>query len=150
MSIYKAPDSIENIDREKESIFLAGSIEMDRAINWQAKCEEFLGQRFNVFNPRRAAWDSSWEQTMENEQFRAQVDWELEALEKADHIIMFFAAMTKSPISLLEFGLYAQSGKMQVVCEDGFWRKGNVDIVCHKYGIKQHLSLDYLLKNSFK
>ena len=60
-------------------------------------------------------------------------------------VIMFFAASTKSPISLLEFGLYAQSGKMKVVCEDNFWRKGNVDVVCERYQVKQYKNLNELL-----
>lgn len=59
---------------------------------------------------------------------------------------MFFANNTKSPISLLELGLFAHSGKMKVVVEKGFWRKGNIDIVCERYGIEQYDSLDILLE----
>jgi hypothetical protein len=29
-----------------------------------------------------------------------------------------------------------------VVCPLGFWRKGNVDIVCEKYDIEQFVTLD--------
>jgi hypothetical protein len=75
------------------------------------------------------------------------VNWELNALEQADVVIMFFAANTKSPISLLEFGLHAQSKKMLVVCENGFWRKGNVDVVCQRYNIQQYENLNELLIN---
>lgn len=81
------------------------------------------------------------------------MEWELNALEKADYIIMFFGKDSKSPISLLEMGLYAKSGKLLVICPDGFWRKGNVDITAEKYGVKQFDSienvLDYL-KNNLK
>jgi hypothetical protein len=148
--IYKAPLSIEDRDLEKPSVFLAGSIEMDQAIDWQKQCEKALYPTFNVFNPRREQWDSTWTQTMDNPYFREQVEWELEALEEADHILLFFAEGTKSPISLLEFGLYAESGKLLVVCEEGFWRKGNVDIICHRYSIQQYQTLaqaiDHLLE----
>jgi hypothetical protein len=48
---------------------------------------------------------------------------------------MYFDPNTKSPISLLELGLFAQSKKLIVCCPRGFWRKGNVDITCDRYGI---------------
>ena len=89
-----------------------------------------------VYNPRRDDWDSSWEQTIDNPNFVEQVMWELTALKRSDYIIMYFDPDTKSPISLLELGIYAHSNKLIVVCPDGFWRKGNVDIVCREYGIR--------------
>jgi hypothetical protein len=48
---------------------------------------------------------------------------------------MYFSPETKSPISLLELGLHAESSRMVVCCPPGFWRKGNVDIVCTRYNI---------------
>jgi hypothetical protein len=145
MPTYKAPQNINQRDMSLPSVFLAGSIEMDKAIHWQSDCEKALGENYNVFNPRRECWDSSWKQESSNPQFNEQVSWELNALEEADIVIMFFDAKTKSPISLLEFGLYAQSKKIRVVCEDGFWRKGNVDIVCQRYKVKQYKNLQELL-----
>ena len=56
--------------------------------------------------------------------------------------MMYFDPSTKSPISLLELGLFARTGKTIVVCPDGFWRKGNVDIVCERYGVKVAHSLE--------
>lgn len=50
---------------------------------------------------------------------------------------MYFGKDSKSPISLLEMGLYARTGKLLIVCPEGFWRKGNVDITAEKYGVKQ-------------
>jgi hypothetical protein len=73
------------------------------------------------------------------------VNWELNGLDKADYILMYFSPETKSPISLLELGLYAASGKLIVCCPEGFWRKGNVDIVCEKYGIQTVDTLDELI-----
>ena len=144
--IYKAPEEIP-LQIDSKTIFLAGSIEMDKAVDWQKKCEELLQDQFVVFNPRRNEWDSSWSQTIENVYFKEQVNWELEALEKADIIIMYFAENTMSPISLLEFGLYAQSNKMKVVVEENFWRKGNIDIVCERYSVQQFKTLDELIQN---
>jgi len=144
--IYKAPEEI-LLQIDLKTVFLAGSIEMDKAVNWQKKCEELLQDQFVIFNPRREEWDSSWSQTIENDNFREQVNWELAALEKADVIIMYFAENTMSPISLLEFGLYAQSNKMKVVVDENFWRKGNIDIVCERYSIEQFKTLEELIQN---
>ncbi len=145
MPIFKAPQDISKKDISKPSIFLAGSIDMDKAVNWQKYCEDRLDNAFNVFNPRRESWNSDWKQEIENEKFREQVEWELNALEEADDIILFFAANTKSPISLLEFGLFAKSRKLKVVCENGFWRKGNVDVVCEMYGVERYDNLNAVI-----
>lgn len=137
----KAPNTI------KKYVFLAGSIEMGMADNWQEKVAKGLGDDWIILNPRRDDWDTSWEQTKTNPQFREQVLWELEAQERADKIVMYFSPGTKSPISLLELGLFARSGKMVVICPDGFWRKGNVDIVCEKYGVLQFSTLELMISS---
>src|ERR1700761_2759886 len=101
--IFLPPSNIAKRKRNKKSIFLAGSIEMGKAENWQAKVGNFLvSKNFNVFNPRREDWDSSWVQTYKNPHFAQQVRWELNALDKADYIIMYLDPNTISPISLLE------------------------------------------------
>jgi hypothetical protein len=51
------------------------------------------------------------------------VEWELEAQERADVIAMFFASETRAPITLLELGLFAGSGRLVVCCPEGFWRR---------------------------
>ena len=128
------------------SIFLAGSIEMGLAEDWQSMIEKELdGHNLTIYNPRRDSWDSSWVQSIHNEEFREQVEWVLDHLDKSDVIVMYFDENTKSPISLLELGLYASSGKMIVYCPEGFWRKGNVDIVAQRYDITQVNSFNELL-----
>lgn len=136
MSNYKAPQNFAKRNRERKSVFLAGSIEMGKAENWQEEATNtFNLSGWDVLNPRRDDWDSSWAQDFENPQFYQQVNWELNALEHADLIVMYFDPNTKSPISLLELGLFARSNKLKVICPEGFWRKGNVDIVCNYYNI---------------
>lgn len=145
MSIYKAPENYALRDRKRKSVFLAGSIEMGRAEDWQTEVTNYFHKNgWDVLNPRRDDWDSSWEQKFENSQFYQQVNWELHALEHADLIVMYFAPNTKSPISLLELGLYVRSKKIMVVCPDGFWRKGNVEVVCNYYNIPLYNNLDTL------
>ncbi len=120
------------------SIFLAGSIEMGRATDWQSQVEQAVAHcPLTVLNPRRDAWDASWAQDLSNSQFVGQVEWELAAQERADRILMYFAPETQAPITLLELGLFARSGKLVVCCPPGYWRKGNVDVVCARYGVPQ-------------
>ena len=130
-----------------KKIFLAGSIEMGKAENWQEKIVNTFNKSCLFFNPRRDDWDSSWEQKIENVQFNEQVTWELNALDSSDIIVMYFDPNTKSPISLLELGLYAASGKMIVCCPEGFWRKGNVDIVCKRYKVPTVETIEDLISN---
>jgi len=112
---------------------------MGSAEDWQAKSEIALEDLAHalILNPRRDDWDSSWEQSIGSPQFREQVEWELDGMDRADVIAFYFAPKTKAPITLLELGLHASGGKLVVLCPEDYWRKGNVDIVCQRYGIEQ-------------
>ncbi|MCH2042580.1 MAG: nucleoside 2-deoxyribosyltransferase domain-containing protein [Saprospiraceae bacterium] len=133
----KPPQSLKDLPKWP-SIFLAGSIEMGKAEDWQAYIgNNLFSHDIIILNPRREHWDSSWKQSIDNPVFKEQVDWELDALGQADLIFFYFAPKTKSPISLLELGLFANSTKVIVCCPNGFWRKGNVDIVCQRHHIPQ-------------
>lgn len=141
--VFKPPTNIAKRDIKRKYCFLAGSIEQGKADDWQTDMGEFLvSQGWGAFNPRRDNWDSSWSQEFENAVFNQQVSWELDALEKADIIMLYFDPSTQSPISILEFGLYAKSGKLYVIIPEGFWRKGNIDITCHKYNVPIFHSID--------
>lgn len=141
---FKPPKEIE-LKAGYKSVFLAGSIEMGAAEDWQKELIEILkDEKMQFFNPRRDDWDSSWKQTKSDPQFRGQVEWELNALEKSDVVAMYLDPKTKSPISLLELGLYARTNKLIVCCPSGFYRKGNVDVTCEKYDVKQVGSLKTL------
>ncbi|MFK7814255.1 MAG: nucleoside 2-deoxyribosyltransferase domain-containing protein [Maribacter sp.] len=144
MKVITAPEKL--ILENSYSVFLAGSIEGDTAQKWQdIVIETFKHTAVTLVNPRRASWDASWKQDINNPVFKEQVSWELSALEKVDLIIMYFDKSTKSPISLLELGLFAKSGKLIVCCPEGFWRKGNVDIVCERYDVLQVKNLEGLI-----
>ena len=79
-----------------------------------------------------------------------QVNWELSHLEESDFIIMNILGTSKSPISLLELGLFAHSKKISVVCDSTFYRYDNVSITCKRYGIPLYKTLDELLANEIK
>lgn len=136
-----------NLDSKYVNVFLAGSIEMGAAENWQERVVEALADEpIRFLNPRRDDWDSSWTQSIDNPEFLRQVLWELNNLDGADIIVAYIDPKTLSPITLLEIGLHARGGKLIVYCPDGFWRKGNIDIVCKNYDIKQVDTFDELIK----
>jgi len=122
-------------------VFLAGSIEMGKVIDWQTEVSDRLKSLselrgfITIFNPRRDSWDESWEQSENNPEFRNQVNWELNKLQESDIIFLNFVEDTMSPISLLELGHFASSGKLIVHAPKGFYRRGNVEIVCSRMGI---------------
>lgn len=128
------------------SVFLAGSIEMGAAADWQAEVIAALADLdLAILNPRRPAWDSSWRQSIDNPPFREQVEWELHGLETATIVAMYFAPTTRAPVTLLELGLVARSGRAVVCCPDGYWRKGNLEVVCARYGLPLLATLDELI-----
>lgn len=144
-TLRKPPAPLEG-PLETKGVFLAGSIEMGQAKDWQEQVYLALQETdIWLLNPRREEWDASWEQSITNPIFREQVEWELDALARCAMIAMYFVPGTQSPISLLELGLFARSQKLVVCCPDGYWRKGNVDVVCARYGIPQVPSLEALI-----
>ena len=120
---------------------------MDTASHWQDEVIRNLRHYSGtLLNPRRKEWDTSWIQTIENPHFREQVNWELSGIEMSDQVVFYFDPATKSPITLLELGLAFGLGKrMHIACPDGFWKKGNVDIIASGYSLFVHTSLAALI-----
>lgn len=143
MKLITSPEPLP-AERLGVSVFLAGSIEQDKAVDWQKVAIQRFGSLPGViFNPRRVAWDSSWGE--DDPRFIEQVRWEFQAMKQADIIVMHFEPATLSPITLLELGRYSESGKLYVSCPPGFWRRGNVKFVCNDAGIHMHESLHEML-----
>jgi len=127
-------DFSEKLDRP--TVFLAGAIDMGEAEDWQAKLAKALEDvDCTILNPRRLDWDKTWKQEMSFGPFREQVEWELSGLDAVDVVAVGLPAGSKAPISLMELGLHARNGSAVVWCPEGYWRKGNVDIVCARYGV---------------
>jgi hypothetical protein len=139
MKIFKAPTKA-TVDASETSVFLAGSIDMGSAENWQTRLENDLKEEEDLvlLNPRRDDWDSTWVQDpTPGTQFHEQVSWELDHLDLADLVVVYFADSSMSPITLLEFGLLASNYEKDVIvyCTDKFYRYGNVQIVADRYHI---------------
>lgn len=147
--IIKAPNKIITTASQPYTLFLAGSIEQGTAENWQDRvCNtpNAIHPEFNIINPRRDEWDSTWEQSYDNIHFRDQVIWEQNALKMADMVLFYFDPNSKSPITLLEFGQCIEMNKkMLVVCSPDFWRYGNIEVMCHLNQIPLYHSLDEIL-----
>lgn len=145
MQLIKAPEALE-LNPHQHNLFLAGSIEMGQAEDWQTQIAQALQDLpVTLLNPRRDTWEPDWPQTMEFAPFKEQVEWELAAQAAADLIVFYFSPNTQSPISLLELGLAAGRKWAVVCCPPGFWRKGNVDMICVHYQIPQMDDLDELI-----
>jgi hypothetical protein len=141
--MMKAPQPVGFSDAQHPIVFAAGSIEMGRAEMWQERLFKDLEKWPGLFlNPRRDDWDSTWRQSIEDDRFRGQVEWELSGLECADVVPMYFAPETKAPITLLEFGLTARRAKLVVCCPKDFYRRGNIEVVSASYGIPLFESWD--------
>lgn len=149
--IVKAP----NKDRPEDNftIFLAGSIDMGKAENWQERVEKALEgyHDITIYNPRRDDWDSSWVQDISNPQFNEQVTWELDHLEKADLVVFYFDPNGQAPITLLELGLYGPCRTDTIVCcPEGYWRRGNVQMVCDRFHMHLVDNIDEFIDSIFK
>lgn len=126
------------LQHDRARIFLGGSIDMGAAPDWQKELIAKLhSENVLILNPRRPDWNPEWKPDADEPEFHRQVQWELAALESADVIVLYLSPGSQSPISLMEMGLYARSGKLVVLCPPGFWRKGNVDITAEFYGVER-------------
>jgi len=146
--IAKAPNPY---PAEGFKVFLGGVIDMGEGEPWHETVIKALeGYNIVLVSPKRDDWDASWEQSLENDKFVEQVEWELKAQESADLRLYVFASSSeeakksKAPITLMELGLHA-SDKTVVCCPEGYYRKGNVDVVCRWFEIPVYELLDDLL-----
>ena len=123
--------------KHKKRIFLAGYTKRVGGTAWRETLISALSQcSVTIFDPYRSDWDSSWVEDMSYPPFREQVNWELDMQEIADLVVVCFHPDTPAPISLLELGLCAPKQKALVVCPPGYWKRGNVQAVCQRFGIE--------------
>ena len=127
-------------------MFLAGTIDQGHA-TWQESVVNSLSNLpITILNPHRPNWDSTWTEDISYEPLREQITWELDMLEATDVIAMYMDPDKPAPVSLLELGLFARSGKMIVACPAGFYKRGNVQVVCQRFGVELVNSLEGLVE----
>ena len=121
--------------KERIKIFLAGTIDDGHSNDWQGEllaATKDLQKEVEFYNPRRY----DFPEHPKKEDVVKQIRWEQEHLDKADFILMVLLEGSKSPISLLELGLYAHyQNKIAVCCPESFYRYTNVEETCRKYGL---------------
>ncbi|KAK4643833.1 hypothetical protein QC761_404720 [Podospora bellae-mahoneyi] len=120
----------------KKTVFLAGTTTRTDGPEWRDTLFHSIAHLpITVFNPLRPDWDSSWKEDIDFAPFREQVEWEFDRLNQADLVVVYFGPQTDAPISLLEFGLFARSGKLIVCCHKDYRKRGNIEIVSQKLGL---------------
>lgn len=132
--------------KNKWTTFLVGTIETENSEDWRKKYVEEMKDIANnitdcknieenynsetdvivIYNPKR---------NTPTEDIDTQINWELDALENVDNIYVNFEKDSKSPISLLELGLFARTEKICVTCPKEFYKYDNVRVVCERYNI---------------
>ena len=118
------------------NIFLGGTIDNGDSFDWNSELIKELNEvdtthPIMIYNPRRIEWNKD----ADKDELRKQIDWELYHLERADIIVMNILPNSKSPISLMELGLFAKEKKMIVFCGEKFYRYENVRMTCERYGV---------------
>jgi hypothetical protein len=133
--IIRAPDR--QPFKYAHSIFLAGSTARTDEPDWRETLKAALAHLpVTIIDPVRTDWDSSWREDISFPPFREQTEWELDLQDQADIVVFFFHPRTPAPVSMLELGLCARSGRAVVGCPPGYWKKGNVDTVATRLGLK--------------
>lgn len=128
--IYTAIDKLPSKKKGYKYCFLAGSIDHSEPNSWRTILYKKAPETIHFFDPTRKDHNA-----LDDEAMRQQIYWELDALELSDKIILNFLPQAKSPISLVEMGLYAKSGKLVVVCPDEFYQKRYVKALCSRYSV---------------
>jgi len=155
------PETTFPFSRLTPSVFLAGSIEQGTARDWQVEAAKQYREyhRLNdlgltILSPRRANWDANLRQSIDEPVFNQQVTFELQNIEVVDAVLMWFEPGTLSPITLAEHGFLCgqnSQGAMNrliVGCPDGFWRKGNVEMMCDRYNVPLFDNLEEAVERS--
>ena len=117
------------------TIFLSGTT----TIRWRDTLTSHLSslnRPLTIIDPLRPDWDSSWRPHISFAPFHEQVNWELDMMEAADIIFIYLHPGTESPVTMLEFGLWAKNGKVVVCCPEGYLRYGNVQVLCERFGVQ--------------
>lgn len=140
MNYIEAPNYPEVFTKRDTNIFLAGSI--SGCWDWQTYVRLYLRDnafKYNVFNPRRATFDTS-----KKEESEVQINWEYEMLKYCGYVAFWFSYETFAPITLFEYGTLLNSDvKLIVGCDPMYPRVNDVKIqtALRRPGLKIHNDL---------
>lgn len=154
--IYHPPTNLQDIEnskfinamgRESRIFLLAGASEADGGSRWQemvATCISKMGHIALCTPPRETGTSVA---SFENPQFFQSRSWELDALDLAEFVVFHLDSLSRSPEGLLELGYAAARfpQKVCVICPEGFWCKGLVDLFCYREDLMKYKSVDEML-----
>lgn len=149
------PDTPSQAPLHATTLFLAGPTDVPWREEFTPLLEKVLRDNpvtraisgITIFDPFQPAWDSTWKEDYDADpRFRAQTDWELDHQEAATLVVVYFDERAKCPVTLVEFGLCARSGRAVVGCQAGFWKRGSVQAVCARLGVPLEDTLEGLAK----
>lgn len=145
------------------TVFLAGTTTaaQDGSGDWRdVLCHKLSNHPITFYNPLRSNWDSTWRNDVNCAPFREQTQWELDRQTRAGLVVVYLGPHTDAPVSLLELGLAAglaagpsgptpskatdeggdnqikQKKQVLVCAHEGYKKRGNVQLLCQKFGIE--------------
>lgn len=131
-------------------IFLAGTIDNGASRDWQSELiseiqldtKTYQHSPFVIANPRRPDWNTDW--TNDTDELIRQIKWELNGLNSSTDIFMWLEPNSKSPISLLEMGMFSRHGNLLVGCPTQFYRYQNVRQTVEWNNRRSHIKMGFV------
>lgn len=138
--IYNSTIILPEKETEEKFIFLAGSMDQEKPNSWRSQAIVSLQESYHIFDPTQKEYGTLTELQMKNH-----VKWELDALNRADIILLNFLSNTFSPISLVELGLHVAGNKLIVICPKEFYKNTYVTTLCETYNTPLFRSIEQAL-----
>lgn len=115
------------------AVFLSGPLG-----KWRAELIDLVRNDVEILNPVRPDWDSTWRSDTSDDRFVKQSQWEVDHICQSDVVIVYLPAGAQAPITMIELGLRlgVRPRDTIVVCEDGFFKKGYVDVLVAHMGAR--------------
>ncbi|WP_055447706.1 nucleoside 2-deoxyribosyltransferase domain-containing protein [Lacinutrix mariniflava] len=126
--IYTSKNILPLKEERKKYYFLAGSMDFNESNSWRQKIMQEMKHLVHFLDATRIEHND-----FSDSQMKEHIEWELDALIISDKIILNFKEDSKSPISILELGMYVKSSKLVVVCPNKFYQRRYINVLCNKY-----------------
>ncbi len=154
--IYHPPANLQDIEnakfinamgRESRIFLLAGASETDGGSRWQELVAARISKMGHIALCTPPRENGTGMAPFENPHFFQSRSWELDALDLAEFVVFHLDSLSRSPEGLLELGYAAAKypQKVCVICPEGFWCKGLVDLFCYREDLMKYKSVDEML-----
>lgn len=90
-----------------------------------------------IFDPVRKDWDSTWVESVDDVRFVEQTLWEFWRQAEAGLVLFYFgSAEADGVVTMMEFGLWAGTGRAVVLESPDFRKWGYIRVICGELGVK--------------